>query len=576
MQRFLRRSKRGDGNPPPSGHLEALSGDAAATPAETTPAETTPAGTTPPGPVPTGAPPPPRPEPARRPRERRAPAAPAPSSRLVARFPTAAAALMFAGQLHSAEDLPRVRCLRGESGWWVSANLGLEAARDAALSCGGLVHVELGGLLVPDRGWGDAPAAGTGPAVRSLDEVPLVELVRTAGLARRPPAPVSEVTLLLPGTQLPGTVRRSLDLDLSVVYQRAELTPLFTGGAGRPAFAVTLRATEGGLPAALIGALERDPFVVVCRRVSERLLVQHRHESPLADHALSALVDEGVWVLAVDGHGCQRLALHGEPQPGTAFVRLGTEQPLSDQRPGDDWPDVVPEPPTITVVPARTRGLPVDAVLLTDEALAALPLVLEGHPLAETAQLVQGRDRHLLTAPGGVLEDLPVGEVLYCLGPGQLFLPLGHRLMPRLPSAARGSLFPAGDGQAIVLTAAECLGFDLTTRTPVWTLWAGPVPRVDPQVPADVIGRLQEIDHELIPAPQSQRRRTRSQVQPGPRPYRPRRVVPIPHRSRPWHEEAYTLELAGELRRAAELHARNNQPLQAARLYERAAEESGT
>ncbi|WP_157431051.1 hypothetical protein [Actinomadura macra] len=45
-------------------------------------------------------------------------------------------------------------------------------------------------------------------------------------------------------------------------------------------------------------------------------------------------------------------------------------------------------------------------------------------------------------------------------------------------------------------------------------------------------------------------------------------------RASSWQEEAYALELAGELKRAAELHSRNNQPLQAARLYQRAAEES--
>jgi hypothetical protein len=282
-----------------------------------------------------------------------------------------------------------------------------------------------------------------------------------------------------------------------------------------------------------------------------------------------------VWVLAADGYGCARLTVHSEPQSGSAFVRLRHDRPLSSMEPDDGWPEAVPEPPELTVVAARARGQKIDAVLLSDEGLSCLPMVLEDRPLAETAQLVIGRDRHLLTAPGGVLEDLSVGEPLYCIGPGQLFLPLGHRLRPQLPPMARRALFPADSGDAIVLTAGACYAFLLRTAVPVWHLWAGEPPEVDVQLPAGVERTLQLVDQRLTPAAKEEppsRRAGLLRTFSGSRPARRRRIVPMPLSGPTWQEEAWALERAGDLVRAAELHNRNNQPLQAARLYERAAE----
>ncbi|GGK97248.1 hypothetical protein Sme01_35720 [Sphaerisporangium melleum] len=496
-----------------------------------------------------------------------------------ARFSTASAALVYAGQVHRAEELGTARCLRGEGAWWLPVHLSLRAARDSVPSCGGALYAEHDGLLVRDRGWGEAPARGTGPERASLAPVPLAEVVRTAGLTATPPAAVAQVTVLASGTRLADLIRRALDLRLTVAYQRVELTPLFADGPARPAYAVDLAAAPGDVPPSLIAALERDPFVLVCRRAADDLLVQHRQASPLPDRALAALVDHGVWVLATGGHGCARLTAHGERLPGTAFVRLGRDVPLTPMDPGAEWPDTLPEPPEVTVVPARGHGQRVDAVLLSDEALACLPLVLEGRTLAETARLVRGRDRHLLIAPGGLLEDLPVGEPLHCLGPGQLYLPLGHRLRPLLPPAARRELFPALGGDAIVLTATGGHAFALSQAVPAWYLWAGEPPEIDVQLPPGVERTLRLVDHELMPETGGGERQTarRSSFLPRftpPRPFRTRRGANTPTSiNRPgWQEEAWALEQAGDLRRAAELHNRNNQPLQAARLYERAAE----
>jgi hypothetical protein len=498
---------------------------------------------------------------------------------LVVRFGAATTALMFAAQLHRSDDLAGMGFLRSDNAWWVRVDLSLEVVREAALSCGGRVHVTCAGQLVPDRGWGEPPTDGVGLEVASLTETTLVEAVRTAGLIKTPPTPVSQVTIVVPGMRLAELVRRALDLNLTVTYQRVDLTPLFGaevgdqahapgGGPGRSGYVVDLAAGAGNVSPSLVAALERDPFVLVCRRVRDRLLIQHRHASPLPDRVLAALVDHGVWLLAADGYGCARLTAHGEPQSGTAFVRSPVDRPLQPLESIPEWPDAVPEPPTLTVVPARAHGQKIDAVLLSDEALAALPMVLEGLPLAETAQLTLGRDRHLLTATGGVLEDLPVGEPLRCVGPGQLYLPLGFRLKPQLPPAARRALFPADQGDAIVLTVDACYAFLLRTAVPVWQLWAGEPPEVDVQLPPEMERSLRLIDDGLTP----QERTRRVDFLPGlrrPRRPGPRGIRPTPMERGTWQDQAWALESDGQLIRAAELHNRHNQP---PRLYERAAE----
>jgi hypothetical protein len=490
---------------------------------------------------------------------------------LVARLPTAAAALVFATQSSALEELKNIRFVQGAGTWWVRTDLPLEAARSTALACGGLIHVFLNGQLVPDRGWGDSPSAGTGPDPSAFTGVTAPKAVQRAGLTRVASAPVSQAVVLLPGAQLGTLIRRALDLRLRITYQRVELEPLFSGGVRRSAFAVTLEAAPGDLPAHLLAALERDPFSLVCRQVGDHLLVQHEHASPLPDASLSALVDTGVWVLAADGYGCSRLLAHGEPQSGSTFARLDRDHPMVDP-PAGYWPDSLPEPPALTVVPARIRGQKVDAILLRDEGLRCLSVLLEGRPLAETAKLVLGRDHHLLLAPGGLLEDLPVGEPLCCLGPGQLYLPLGHRLKPLLPSSARHALLPADDGRGIVLTRGSCMVFDLHSDIPVWELWAGPLPDVDSQLPARARHALEQLEEEFRPAaPKSyQPRRLASTLGRAPRAVRT--VIRHTSRTQEWREQAYSLELAGNLVQAAELYRRNDQPLQAARLFERAAE----
>ncbi|MCA1672368.1 MAG: hypothetical protein LC799_09255, partial [Actinobacteria bacterium] len=315
--------------------------------------------------------------------------------------------------------------------------------------------------------------------------------------------------------------------------------------------------------------------VLACRPVGERLLVQHPLASPLPDSQLARLAEShpagGTWILAGPGWGCARLVAHGELCDGAALVRLDDTYQLVDLNPGPPeqaaGPAEPPAPP-LRLVRSRTRGVDVDAILLDDTDLACLPALLEGQPLADIALLVRGRDRHLLLAPGGLLERLPIGEPLYCLGPGLLYLPLGYRTQPLLPPSARSALFPTDTDTAIVLQPDVALAFSLQGRQPVWTLWAGEAPLLDPQLPPAAHDTLAEVDR-LVAQPTTPATPTPTH-RPG---ITDRRPIRPPTPARSWWTEALELEAAGDLAGAAQLHEQHNQLLRAAHLYERAARE---
>jgi hypothetical protein len=522
--------------------------------------------------------------PARPPR----PAEPPPQP-LYLRFGTAWTALVTAGQLPGGHEIRNLRCLRGGPGqaWWLRVDLAVPTARELVSLTGGDIYLRSDGELRRDRGWGELVGIGEPVRAGDLRDVPVLDLVRTAGLHQRPATPMSEAVLLLPGYLVAGVARRALDLELEVTYRQVTLSPLFgPDQAGQPdqasrvCYAVNLVAGKGVIPAYFVAALDRDPFVLLCRRAGDTVLIQHELAAPLPDQSLASLTAQATWVLAETGYGCAQVRRFGPIQDGASLVRRGGDHELTSVDNLADWTEpgevaANPVGPALTLVPAGMVGIPVDAALLDDADLACLPPLLAGEPLADAAMLVRGRDRHLLIAAGGLLEQLPVGEPLYCLGPGSLYLPLGYRLQPRLPATARRRLYRTDAATAIVITPDAALGYDLTSRVPVWTLWAGPEPQIDYQLPEAVRAELAALDDELTarPAPPQAVREPQEQA---PRPAVRRiddRPAPV-EQPRSWRDQAYEAELAEDFARAAEMHADHNEPLRAARLYERAAEKS--
>jgi hypothetical protein len=514
------------------------------------------------------------------------PAAPEPLAPFAGRFRSAASALLFAAQLLAAGrgDQAGYHRVGDGDGWWVTAEVELSLGRELALATNGEPFVQVQSRLVRDRGWGPPPT-GAGATTDDVDpadlrEVGLLELVRVAGLHRAAEQPLETAVVLLPGILLQQIGRRALDLRLEAQYRPVRLSPLLEGTTGTSTvFELTLRQPDGHLPASFLRAVADSPFTVVCRSPDPagRLLIQHGMASPLPDHELAAIVDAGTWVLAGAHFGCWRLDSAGAIGDAASLLEAPASVPLDSGAAIPDGHAV--EKIRIRVVRGLTRGARVDGVLLDDGDLAPLAILLEGHPLADLALLVPGRDRHLLIAPGGLLERLPVGEPLYCLGPGPLYLPLGQRLQPRLPASARRTLLPADERTGLVLLlGGPACRFRLDERRPVWTLWVGDPPPVDEQLPRASVERLSGLDQPTVFPP-------KADSQPAADP--PRRGVlgwfrnhfgepespPTP--AADWRAEALEAELRGDLIRAAELHEHHGDHLRAGNLFERAARAAG-
>ncbi len=515
------------------------------------------------GQAPSPAPPQPQPQPAQPPQEVRATAPPVP---VAARFGSAAATLIFAGQLLSISQAASLTFgAEGDHAYWVLTELDLDIARELVEVAHGTTFVRAAsGRLIEDHGWGDPPAEAMNAAgqARSVDPgvitpVSLARLVRVSGLHAAAERPAEEVRVLLPGSLMANVVRRALDLEVSAAHRPVRLRPLFTDNGG-PAVTslieLRLSVPDGRVPPSLLTALARQAQLCVCRVAGddENLLIEYGKAGPLLDHLLAGLIGDQSWLLSSGRIGCQLVEPAGEFTDSAACVRLADDYPLqSPAGVSDDRPQL----PELQLVSGRTPGRNVDAVLLTSADLDSVGLLLEGHPLSESAQLVRGRDHHLLLAAGGLGERLPLGEPLYCLGPGPFYLPLGTVTRPRLPASARHALFRADAETGVVLLADVLLKFQLKNRKPVWTLWVGQPPEIDLQLPAETLTVLDELGSETSSRPDQQ---PQPQTAPG--------------NVRTWLDDALDAEFRGELALAAELHERHGDPMRAARLFARAAE----
>jgi hypothetical protein len=493
---------------------------------------------------------------------------------VLARFTTAARALMFAEQVMRTARRDSADCSRGADGsWWVAARLPLAVAREMAGLSVGRLYASVAGSFVADRGWGDDPGDSPPATLPSRLPVPLLDLVQVAGLHQVSPAPLPEVYVLIPGYLIRGVLERAQDLRLRASYQLVRLDPLFTEvGPSRSCYAVRLAAAVGSeaLPAALLSALADDPFTLVCRPAGQALLVGYGSASPLSDQALARLVAAGgggTWLLAGRPDGCARVTWAGEPLDPAGLVELGPAHALIDLDGNQPYLEASaaapPAPRPVTLAPSTVRTTHVDAMLLSDADLESLPLLLAGDPLADSAFLVRGAARHLMTAPGGLLSEIAVGEPLTCIGPGSIYVPTWFRLDPPLGPAARAALFPPDKQIAQVVLRDARLGYDLDTAEPVWALWAGPVPEVDAKLPRQALADLDQVAREIgePPRPRSLLDRVLS------------RAADLDLDPAAWRRQALEAEHEGDYATAAQLYARHNEPLRAARMWEREAEE---
>jgi hypothetical protein len=345
---------------------------------------------------------------------------------------------------------------------------------------------------------------------------------------------------------------QSADLDLRVAVAR--LHGLFRATEEDWA-AVVLRVTARGraIPRVFSQSLGGLPHTVVCRAGGGRLLIDQRLTLPLSDEELSRWVPDGEEWLLTGGLGVWRFT-----------EREAEYLPPLTASPALRPPPVPPAgrfPPNLAIEVRLVRDEQphtVNALLLRDDELKPLRVFLSGHPTAERAFLVLGPGWHLLAEPGHGVSDIPFGVHLHRIGPGALYLEIGHRLQPALPGPARAEFFKTDAESLVVVRAGAAHRLSLANTVPIWSLWLSPTVNAGlPEGPLsasamEILMQVDAVDARLK---------------------RPDLGIHDPNPEQTGLQtEAFLLEQQGKLAEAARKYWQAGDPATAAILYEQAAE----
>jgi len=355
--------------------------------------------------------------------------------------------------------------------------------------------VALGGTIIWSRDvLPGAPAAPAGsgqvpdPAA-ALEPVPLIWLASLLMPAGRP-GPLTDITVVTTGQLAGPIVRRWQRARAHVTVRQLFIEPLSpydlpAEPGGYQAVLIRITSRDGLLPRQAIAALTDLPHTAVCR-MSDRLLIDVRFTLPIDDRHLVAEIPVGeTWIASGGDFGLWRIISRGAevvPPMRLAFVVPSGGGPLSGDVSGIGTSGGVPDQPTLArlapvrVVPAARPDGRADAVLLDDLELARLRRFLSMSPLADTAFIVPGPGRHLLTEPAGLLTAVPFGVPVCRIGPGGLYLEAGHELDPPVPLTARQELFQLDNQSVVVLCHDGAYRLALSGMVPAWRLWLGEAP----------------------------------------------------------------------------------------------------
>jgi hypothetical protein len=473
--------------------------------------------------------------------------------------------LSFLGAVAGARLVEEAVCRRSTDGsaWWAEVALSWQETADYVWAAGGTPFLRTGGR------WLAVPIAQSAPAGRrqeTLDpgawtSVELADLV--AGIVLRPaPLPVVEtVSAVLPGPLARWVLGRALAVGLQAAVIPAQRRPLQGNSPETGVLLVRLRAARGTIPGSLLHAATRLPGGIVgypAGSTGGNLLIDVRHRAPMREAQLAAMIPEGeTWVLGPPDVGHWRLRLVGQEIDGATLLQAPALPALTPPL-GDSAALPAPVPVQLVARPGGTGR--VDAVLVDNDDLARLRAYLPGRPAAEVAFLLPGQGHHLLTAPGGLPGVVPFGIPLTRIGPGGLYVEVGHDFYPPLPDGARQQAFGLEGSRAVAVVQGGAYQFDPRRLVPAWSLWLGAAPEVRNGLSPDGEALLMCISEKI-------RREEAAQIAPE----RPAPRQPDPSKRPRLLAEAQRLELAGKLVEAAELLEGAGELVRAARLYEEAA-----
>jgi hypothetical protein len=455
--------------------------------------------------------------------------------------------------------------------WWVEVDVRPALAAPLVHTAGGQAYA--GGR----RGFVAVSAAGKVdradvrrdevPERNTWPEVELPALLAAGALIPSPLPAIERALAFVPGDLCRLVLRRALGLGVQVQLATARCSPLLGEGAEQSLIRFAFSAPGKQIPRALLRTIAALPYTIVCRSGAldgERLLVDVRYRTPLAESLLAEMLPpDATWILGGPDVGNWTVLEVGHEIEGSHFVEAPE---LPSLTPTPVAASVLPRPLPIRLVPSRAVTNRIDAVVLDDLELEMLPKLLMARPLSESAHLALGPGAHLLVAAGGLVTDLPLGVPVSQVGPGGLYVQLGRRFDPPMPSDARGERFGVGPDQhtAVALLDSGAYRFDLANLLPCWALWVGEAPSIERNLPLEAQLRLNRVAARVRRAePKLPEHATVRGAASG-----------SPVNLRRLRQEAVRAEARGDLAHAAELYEAASDFASAASMYRRAAEQA--
>jgi len=396
--------------------------------------------------------------------------------------------------------------------------------------------------------------------------VDLAELLASVRLPASSYQGAQVINVVTPGSLGRWILRQAITLDLNVTITPAHQQPLHSK-TQEPSGVLLIRLQTPAprtIPAAFVSRLTRLPYTSVTAPLfdsdAEKLFVDVRQRLPLTPSLVEPMIPENeVWVLGTADVGNWRLHTTGQAIDGSLLLDA---PPLPTVEPSSVANAKLPNPIAVQLVPRPRASQRVDAVLLDDTELGWVGSWLRRRPVGDIAFLLPGAGYHLVTAPGGLPTQLPLGIPLVWIGPGSLYLELGMDFYPGLPNIARQQRFNLTPEAVVVVARQQTYRFTTAQILPAWTLWVGEIPQVKTGLSKPGKMLLNRISQQLQP--------TKSRKGLG-------RIVPVKSEpSKPIQEvdilaQAQDAELRGDLETAAALLEKGGYSAQAGQLYERMA-----
>lgn len=416
---------------------------------------------------------------------------------------------------------------------------------------------------------GDLPPKGAKTEKLDVSSWAIVDLAELLACSCLPPnryRGTNVLDVITPAALGRWILRRATALGLDVSLTTALQTPLNSQQQDKSGVLLMQLRSPGNrmIPTALVHRLTSLPYTTVAASSTDpeggRILVDVRQRLSLAPNLIEPMIPEKeIWVLGMADVGNWRLTITGNQIDGSLL--LDTPQLPQAQSPYLGKAQT-PKPIPVELVPRPGTTRQVDAVLLDDQELSWLRNLLMGRPVGEMAFILPGAGYHLLTAPGGLPAQIPLGIPLVCIGPGALYLELGKDFYPSLPDDARKERFQINSQTAVVVARNQTYRFKAAQLTPAWALWVGDAPTVQQGLSPQGEKLLNSISPKL--QQQASKKGILGRIFNKPQQVKPVEGVGL-------LEQAQQAELKGDLTKAAALLEKGGYVGQAGRLYERIA-----